>query len=33
MSVRGDKVGMPPLATEHTDPDGMAIVRAWISGL
>lgn len=33
MSVRGDKIGMPPLATKHADPDGLAHVRAWIEAL
>jgi hypothetical protein len=31
MSARGSMTQMPPLATEHTDPDGIAAVRAWIA--
>ncbi len=33
MSARGDKDQMPPLATEKTDPTGIAKVRAWIASL
>jgi hypothetical protein len=33
MSVRGDTNQMPPLATEVTDPTGIAKVRAWIASL
>lgn len=33
MAERGKKTQMPPLATEVTDPDGLAAVRAWIEGL
>jgi hypothetical protein len=33
MSARGSKDQMPPLATEMIDPDGIAAVSAWISGL
>ncbi|MEM1415713.1 MAG: hypothetical protein AAGH15_12475 [Myxococcota bacterium] len=35
MSVRdgADMVQMPPVGTEITDPEGLAIVRSWIEGL
>jgi hypothetical protein len=33
MSARGTKDQMPSLATELTDPDGLALVRAWIAAL
>lgn len=33
MNVRGSDQQMPPLASEHVDPAGLAAVRAWISQL
>ena len=33
MAIRGTDDQMPPLATEIVDDDGLATVRAWISGL
>ena len=33
MAQRGNTAQMPPLASEHVDEDGLAIVRAWIEGL
>ena len=33
MSQRAMNVQMPPLATEKTDPDGIALVRGWIQSL
>ena len=37
MTLRGDEEPardqMPPLATEHQDPDGLALVKAWIESL
>jgi hypothetical protein len=33
MAQRAPSVQMPPLATEHVDPDGLARVRAWIAAL
>jgi hypothetical protein len=33
MSVRTPKVQMPPLATEVVDPEGLALLRAWITAL
>ena len=33
MSARGNDDQMPPLATEIVDPDGLSLIRAWISGL
>jgi hypothetical protein len=32
-AARGQKLSMPPLATELSDPDTAAAVRAWISEL
>lgn len=33
MSQRAMNISMPPLATEVADPDGVALVRAWIQSL
>lgn len=33
MSVRDTDVGMPPIASERVDDDGVALVRSWIMGL
>ncbi len=33
MSQRTPDMQMPPIATEFTDPTGIALIRAWISGL
>jgi hypothetical protein len=33
MSTRGSRDQMPPLATEHPDPTGIAAVTAWIAAL
>jgi hypothetical protein len=33
MKVRGSRDQMPPLATRHVDPRGIALLTAWISGL
>ena len=33
MSVRDTQAGMPPIATELVDEDGVALVRAWIAEL
>jgi hypothetical protein len=33
MAQRGNTAQMPPLASEHADEDGLAIVRAWIESL
>jgi hypothetical protein len=33
LAVRGDQRQMPPIATEHVDETGAALVRAWIEGL
>jgi hypothetical protein len=33
MSLRGEGNQMPPIATEETDPTGIATVRAWIASL
>jgi mono/diheme cytochrome c family protein len=33
MKARGSDQQMPPLATEHVDPAGIAAVRAWIGQL
>jgi hypothetical protein len=33
MSSRTPNVQMPPLATEHTDPNGMDLLRTWITSL
>jgi hypothetical protein len=33
MSLRGFGEQMPPIATKHTDPNGISAVRTWISGL
>lgn len=33
MANRGTLTAMPPLATEKSDPDGLAAVRSWIGGL
>jgi hypothetical protein len=33
MTQRGQKTQMPPLATEFSDDEGMALVRDWIEGL
>jgi hypothetical protein len=33
ISQRVTNVQMPPLATEHTDPTGMALIQAWIESL
>lgn len=32
-STRGNNSAMPPLATEHVDDAGVAVVRAWIASL
>ncbi len=33
MSIRGTRTQMPPIATEHVDESGLAMVRAWIESL
>ena len=33
MAQRGNTAQMPPIASEHADEDGLAIVRAWIESL
>ena len=33
MSARATPDAMPPVASEHVDPDGLALVRRWIAGL
>jgi hypothetical protein len=33
MALRGDRGQMPPLATKHPDPTGIAAVNAWIATL
>ena len=33
MSQRTQDMQMPPIATEFTDPTGIALIRAWVSGL
>ncbi len=33
MTIRGTTEQMPPLASRVTDPDGLALVRAWIESL
>jgi hypothetical protein len=33
ITQRAMNIGMPPLATEHTDDAGIALVRAWIESL
>jgi hypothetical protein len=33
MTQRAMNIQMPPLATEHTDEAGIAVIRAWIESL
>jgi hypothetical protein len=33
MGLRGSGIQMPPLASERIDPDGVALLRAWIESL
>ena len=33
MTTRGSDLAMPPLASEHVDDDGVALISAWIEGL
>ena len=33
MSSRTSKIQMPPLATEIVDPDGLTLIRDWITSL